>query len=67
MLSQSLIAAALLVASSASSCNSSIQVPPESPADAGTPWQEFVSFSIEASSFPDFAGLIFQKIRVASD
>lgn len=58
MFSRALSAATLLAGSAAStSCNpSAIHVAVQAPTDAQTPWQDFVSFSIEASSFPDFAG-----------
>lgn len=58
MLCQALWAASLLAFVSLSPCAQAIPVSTESPADAKTPWQNFVSFSIEASSFPDFAGTL---------
>lgn len=34
----------------------SVNVPAKAPADAGVPMESFVSYSIEFSSFPDYAG-----------
>ncbi|KAH7336474.1 hypothetical protein BKA65DRAFT_459224 [Rhexocercosporidium sp. MPI-PUGE-AT-0058] len=61
MLFPSFLAAVLLlgvedVFASSIPKTSSIPVPGKTPADAGKPWQDFFSYSIEASSFADFAG-----------
>jgi len=57
MVPQTLLVAALLVTSASSSCTRPISVLAKSPENAETPWPDFVSFSIESSSFPDFAGM----------
>lgn len=38
---------------------STITVAGQSPAGAGVPLEAFVSYSIEFSSFPDFAGMLY--------